>query len=137
MVSRQRKSLDPTTGNFRVAANKPVGIIGSRSFRVSHGLWGSCSGCTGRRRRENRDEGSADNSQPAARPFGATESAVTCQIVEHVVQKLPGSVRFLVQVEDVLGQRVSCRKNSIDLKLRERNSKPSAEIRQANTTPIR
>lgn len=95
-----------------MAANQPVGITWSRSFRVSHGLWGSCSGCTGRRR-ENRDEASTHcDRHTIARPSPKLHRrlAVTCEIVEHVVQKLPGSVWFLVQIEDVLGQRVSCRK---------------------------
>lgn len=47
------------------------------------------------------------------RPVWVTAEAVTCEIVKHVVQKLPGSVWFLVQIEDVLGQRVPCTKNSI------------------------
>lgn len=51
--------------------------------------------------------------QAVAKP--APAAAVTCKIVEHVVQKLSGSVWFLVQIEDVLGQRVSCRKSSIKI----------------------
>lgn len=36
--------------------NPPVGIIWSRSFRVIHGLWGSCSGCTEQRAKPEEED---------------------------------------------------------------------------------